>query len=149
MTVLLIFISKICLTIPDIIEWLTTAYYPVNGIHVTMYSLGAAMVGDTLFVPSVISRLTYNPLCMMRYENDRLPPDGWENVRTDLEFFSLYLLGRDRFLNLFFIHRSLSVSLVTWELYHQLSTSLTSISALLWVWDTPGSTPLERFDGTS
>ena len=45
------------------------------------YSLGAAMVGDTLFVPSVVSRLIYNPLCMMRYENDRLAPDEWENVR--------------------------------------------------------------------
>jgi hypothetical protein len=42
--------------------------------------LGAAVVGDTIFVPSVVFRLIYNPLCMIRYENDRLPPDEWENV---------------------------------------------------------------------
>ena len=49
-----------------------------------MHSLGAAVVGDTLFVPSVVSRLIYNPLCMIRYENDRLPPDEWENVNLVL-----------------------------------------------------------------
>ena len=70
---------------------LDSAY--INSMHVflTMYSLGAAMVGDTLFVPSVVSRLAYNPLCMLRYENDRLPPDEWENVRTDLYMTSFSL----------------------------------------------------------
>jgi hypothetical protein len=42
--------------------------------------LGAAVVGDTLFVPSVVSQLPYNPLCMVRYIDSLLPPNEWENV---------------------------------------------------------------------
>ena len=38
-------------------------------------------MGDTLFVPSVVSQLPYNPLCLVRYVESVLPPDEWENVR--------------------------------------------------------------------
>ena len=58
--------------------------YKQHACLLTTYSLGAAMVGDTRFVPAVVSKLAYNPLCMMRYENNRLVPDEWENVRTKL-----------------------------------------------------------------
>ena len=37
-------------------------------------------MGDTLFVPAVVSQLAFNPLCMMRYIDGSRPPDEWENV---------------------------------------------------------------------
>ena len=42
---------------------------------------GAAVVSDTVLVPSVVSQSAYNPLCVFQYINDTLPPDEWENVR--------------------------------------------------------------------
>lgn len=44
-------------------------------------SLGAGIVGDTLFVPSVVSQLAFNPLCHIRYVNSTLPPDEWKEVQ--------------------------------------------------------------------
>ena len=58
------------------------AIYNIISLHVlaTSSRLGAAVVGDTLFVPSVVSQLPYNPLCMFRYIDSLLPPNEWENV---------------------------------------------------------------------
>lgn len=53
----------------------------VYAMMCSLYSLGAGIVGDTLFVPSVVSQLAYNPLCHIRYENSTLPPDEWEEVK--------------------------------------------------------------------
>ena len=56
-------------------------------VRISPHSLGAALVGDTLFVPSVVSRLAYNPLCFLLYEDNLLPPDEWENVSNALHVF--------------------------------------------------------------
>ena len=56
-------------------------------VRISPHSLGAALVGDTLFVPSVVSRLAYNPLCFLLYEDYLLPPDEWENVSNALHVF--------------------------------------------------------------
>ena len=49
-------------------------------------------MGDTLFVPPVVSRLAYNPLCLIRYIDNELPPDEWENVRVPPQLVPLQLL---------------------------------------------------------
>ncbi len=49
-------------------------------------SLGAALVVDThTGVPDVQSKLAYNPLCVLLYEDPSRQPDHWENVSTLVE----------------------------------------------------------------
>ena len=48
------------------------------------YSMGAAIVVDSRYVPSVYSRLQFNPLCFIQYENATLFPEEWKNVRTSI-----------------------------------------------------------------
>jgi len=43
-------------------------------------SMGAAVVVDTNLTPGVYSRLLYNPLCFILYENASQSPEQWENV---------------------------------------------------------------------
>ena len=44
------------------------------------YSMGAAIVVEVHRVPKVYSKLLFNPLCFLHYENASQPPEQWENV---------------------------------------------------------------------
>ena len=46
-----------------------------------MLSVGAAISVESQDVPDELSKLLYNPLCFLRYENATIPPDSWEDVR--------------------------------------------------------------------
>ena len=46
------------------------------------YSRGAAIVVDSHYVPDVYSRLHFNPLCFLQYENQSQSPQQWENVSS-------------------------------------------------------------------
>lgn len=49
-------------------------------MHSTIFSIGAALTVDAQSGYKTLERLPYNPLCFLLYEDERVPPDQWENV---------------------------------------------------------------------
>ena len=45
--------------------------------------MGAAIVVDSRYVPDVYSRLEFNPLCFLLYEDPSQSPEQWENVNIN------------------------------------------------------------------
>ena len=54
-------------------------------------SVGAAISVESQDVPDVLSKLLFNPLCFLRYEEPTKPPDSWEDVRVIDKQLSLKL----------------------------------------------------------
>ena len=46
--------------------------------------MGAAIVVDSRNVPNVYSRLQFNPLCFLLYENPSQSPEQWKNVNVSV-----------------------------------------------------------------
>jgi len=44
--------------------------------------MGAAIVVGGHYVPDVYSRVHFNPLCFLQYENQSQSPEQWENVSS-------------------------------------------------------------------
>ena len=53
--------------------------------------MGAAIVVGGHYVPDVYSRVHFNPLCFLQYENQSQSPEQWENVSVCTQ----YLCGFD------------------------------------------------------
>ena len=51
----------------------------LNCLHVCR--VGAAISIESEPVPDVYSKLVYNPLCFLRYEDYIVAPDDWDDVR--------------------------------------------------------------------
>ena len=54
----------------------------ISSVNFLCYSRGAAIVVDSHYVPDVYSRLQFNPLCFLQYENRSQSPKQWENVSS-------------------------------------------------------------------
>lgn len=113
-------------------------------------SLGAALVGDTLFVPSVVSRLAFNPLCLMFYEDFFIPPNEWENVSLISSPTGLYGWYWTRILPSLCacVSRCPSVFLAIKQLSHLLFMWATWTSVPMWGLAHLGLTEPVHFDGT-
>ena len=46
--------------------------------------MGAAIIVDSRNVPNVYSRLRFNPLCFLLYENPSQSPEQWKNVNISV-----------------------------------------------------------------
>lgn len=57
--------------------------------------MGAAIVVENHnhHVPYVYSRLHFNPLCFLQYEDKLLPPEKWENVSRGNSRDSLFCVS--------------------------------------------------------
>ena len=47
---------------------------------------GAAISAGAWNVPTIYSQLSFNPFCFLQFEDPRLPPDEWEDVRITRPF---------------------------------------------------------------
>ena len=64
-------------------SWFHTPLLSVSLLYTVgsfLSSTGAAVVVDTILVPDAYSRLLFNPLCFILYENSSQSPEQWENV---------------------------------------------------------------------
>lgn len=46
-------------------------------------SIGAALNVEAQEFSEVLSKLLYNPLCFLQYEDPRVPPDDWQDVSAN------------------------------------------------------------------
>ena len=63
------------------------------------YRVGAAISVESQKISDVFSKLLFNPLCFLRYEDPKKAPDSWEDARIATWVELLLLVSRLRFIS--------------------------------------------------